>query len=254
MTTVSQGTSGSGTVVVMPTYEEVQNIRPTLRGLFKACPHIHVLVVDDNSPDGTGQLAEEMSQEDKRISVLHRSQRRGLGPAYVQGFQWALSRGYRYVCEMDMDGSHRPQDLARVLGALVEDQRLGLVIGSRRVQGGSTRHWPWYRDLVSRLGSWYARAALGLPYRDLTGGLRAYRAEVLRRIPLNQVRSSGYIFQVDMVRRLIQAGGQVKEVPIVFIERVGGHSKMGLSIVLEAIAQVTWWGLERRLGPGSRSD
>ena len=190
-------------------------------------------------------MAEDMASRDPRVHVIHRNARRGLGPAYIQGFHWSLEHGYDLICEMDMDGSHRPQDLARMLAVARGKTHPGLVIGSRRVRGGRTQHWPWYRDLISRVGSWYARIALGSSVRDMTAGLRVYRADVLRRIDLGRVRSSGYVFQVDMLRRVQAMGGSVVEVPIVFVERVRGSSKMDTGIVLEAMAQVTLWGLER---------
>ena len=236
---------GAGTIVVMPTYQEADNIGVTLPQLLACCPEVDVLVVDDNSPDGTGAKAEDMAKRDPRVHVIHRHDRRGLGPAYVQGFRWSLGHGYDLICEMDMDGSHRPQDLARMLAVARGKAHPGLVIGSRRVRGGRTQHWPWYRDLISRLGSWYARTALGSSVRDMTAGLRVYRADVLRRIDLRRVRSSGYVFQVDMLRRVQAMGLSVVEVPIVFVERVRGSSKMDAGIVLEAMVQVTLWGLER---------
>ena len=236
---------GAGIVVVMPTYQEADNIGVTLPRLLACCPEVDVLVVDDNSPDGTGALAEDMASGNPRVHVIHRHARRGLGPAYVQGFRWSLEHGYDLICEMDMDGSHRPQDLARMLAVARGETHPGLVIGSRRVRGGRTQHWPWYRDLISRAGSWYARTALGSSVRDMTAGLRVYRADVLRRIDLGRVRSSGYVFQVDMLRRVQAMGVSVVEVPIVFVERVRGSSKMDAGIVLEAMAQVTLWGVER---------
>ena len=236
---------GAGIIVVMPTYQEADNIGVTLPRLLACCPEVDVLVVDDNSPDGTGALAEDMASRNPRVHVIHRHARRGLGPAYVQGFRWSLEHGYDLICEMDMDGSHRPQDLARMLAVAQGETHPGLVIGSRRVRGGRTQHWPWHRDLISRAGSWYARTALGSSVRDMTAGLRVYRADVLRRIDLGRVRSSGYVFQVDMLRRVQAMGVSVVEVPIVFVERVRGSSKMGTGIVLEAMVQVTLWGLER---------
>ena len=236
---------GAGTIVVMPTYQEADNIGVTLPQLLACCPEVDVLVVDDSSPDGTGAMAEDMARHNPHVHVIHRHARRGLGPAYVQGFRWSLERGYDLICEMDMDGSHRPQDLARMLAVARGKAHPGLVIGSRRVRGGRTQHWPWYRDLISRVGSWYARIALGSSVRDMTAGLRVYRADVLRRIDLGRVRSSGYVFQVDMLRRVQAMGVSVVEVPIVFVERVRGSSKMDAGIVLEAMAQVTLWGFER---------
>ena len=236
---------GVRTIVVMPTYQEADNIGVILPQLLACCPEVDVLVVDDSSPDGTGAMAEDIASRDPRVHVIHRNARRGLGPAYIQGFRWSLEHGYDLICEMDMDGSHRPQDLARMLSVARGHAHPGLVIGSRRVRGGRTQHWPWYRDLISRVGSWYARTALGSSVRDMTAGLRVYRADVLRRIDLGRVRSSGYVFQVDMLRRVQDMGVSVVEVPIVFVERVRGSSKMDTGIVLEAMAQVTLWGLER---------
>ena len=236
---------GVRTIVVMPTYQEADNIGVTLPQLLACCPEVDVLVVDDNSPDGTGGMAEDMASRNPRVHVIHQNARRGLGPAYIQGFRWSLEHGYDLICEMDMDGSHRPQDLARMLSVARGHAHPGLVIGSRRVRGGRTQHWPWYRDLISRVGSRYARIALGSSVRDMTAGLRVYRSDVLRRIDLGRVRSSGYVFQVDMLRRVQAMGVSVVEVPIVFVERVRGSSKMDTGIVLEAMAQVTLWGLER---------
>lgn len=240
------------TLVVMPTYDERGNIRSTLSGVLARCPQVDILVVDDGSPDGTGVLADGMARSDRRIRVIHRAGKQGLGPAYLEGFRWALDQGYDIICEMDMDGSHRPADLVRILAVLASDPCLDLVIGSRRVKGGRTANWPWYRDLISRGGSLYARIMLGLPAKDVTAGFRAYRARILRRIPLDQVRSNGYVFQIDMLRRVLASGGHVAEVPIVFVERKVGSSKMSSSIVAEAMVQVTRWGVERLRG-GLRS-
>lgn len=231
--------------VVMPTYNERENLRTTLDGVFAYNPDIDVLVVDDGSPDGTGELAEHMAGENSRLHVMHREGKGGLGPAYLAGFAWALDRGYDVVCEMDMDGSHRPQDLARMLKVMRFDRGVDLVIGSRRVPGGRTEGWPWYRDLISRGGSWYARTMLGLGVRDMTAGFRAYRADLLRRMDLRSVQANGYVFQIDMTRRAAAVGGRILEVPIVFPERRRGVSKMDSAIVAEAMRCVTVWGVER---------
>lgn len=237
-----------GTLIVMPTYNEKDNLETTLSGIFSYCPQVNVLVVDDSSPDGTGDLAEEMAAADPRVFVIHRSIKRGLGPAYVAGFEWALLHGYQVICEMDMDGSHRPADLKRILDALEADPACDVVIGSRRVPGGGTENWPWYRDLISRCGSGYARHALGLATHDVTAGFRAYRSQALRRLHVDSIHANGYVFQVDMTRRVEYAGGQVTEVPILFVERTQGESKMGTGIVLEAMWRVTDWGIRRILG------
>lgn len=271
--------------VVMPTYNELDNLEPTLTALFERNPDVDVLIVDDNSPDGTGRLADVISRATRksavagthnaitehslqgnagistadlavanrvnrvtagsRLFVLHRAGKQGLGSAYLEGFAWALERGYDIICEMDMDGSHRPEDLRRILARIREDGDIDLVLGSRRVPGGTTRDWPWYRDAISRAGSSYARLMLGLKVRDMTSGFRAYRAPILRRLDLGSIDDNGYVFQIDMTRRVVAAGGTVVEVPIVFPERALGASKMDGSIVQEAMRKVTQWGVAR---------
>lgn len=238
-------TAQSRVVVVMPTYNELANLEPTIGGIMESCAGVDILVVDDASPDGTGELADRMAQKNPRIFVLHRKAKNGLGPAYLAGFQWALLRGYDVVCEMDMDGSHRPQDLPRLLAVMDNDPSVDLVIGSRRVAGGTTENWPWYRDLISRGGSWYSRLCLGIDVRDMTAGFRAYRASCLRRLRLDTVKANGYVFQIDMTRRVKAAGGRIIEVPIVFVERKRGKSKMSKAIVVEAMTSVTRWGFQR---------
>ena len=237
--------AGVDTCVVMPTYSERGNLETTLADLFAHNPHVHVLVVDDNSPDGTGVAADAMAAHDARIHVLNRPGKEGLGPAYIAGFRQALARGYEFICEMDMDGSHRGVDLATMLGVIRRNKRVALVVGSRRVAGGSTENWPLYRDLLSRCGSWYARTMLSLPVRDVTSGLRVYRAEVLGALEWKHLESNGYVFQIDMTRRVAAAGGLIQEVPITFAERVHGNSKMSLAIIAEAMARVTQWGFQR---------
>lgn len=232
-------------LIVMPTYNEKDNLQPTLSGISRCCPSVHVLVVDDSSPDGTGQEAEKMAQADRRIMVIHRSIKRGLGPAYLAGFEWALLHNYDIICQMDMDGSHRPEDLRKVIGQLVSRPDCDACIGSRRVPGGGTENWPWYRQAISWCGSTYARLALGLSTHDVTAGFRAYRAEALRRLHLDKIQANGYVFQVDMTRRIEYAGGRIIEVPIIFVERTKGSSKMGAGIVLEAMWRVTGWGIYR---------
>lgn len=234
-------------VIVMPTYNEVANLNTTLSGVFAHVPEAEVLIVDDNSPDGTGRLADFMAQGNRRIHVLHRPEKNGLGPAYLAGFHWALAHGYTLICEMDMDGSHRPEDLRRMLDVAKLNPDVDLVIGSRRVAGGETVNWAWSRDLISRVGSWYARTMLGLPVRDMTAGFRVYRAAMLARLGLERVQANGYVFQVDMTRRVAAAGGVIREVPIAFVERTLGKSKMSRNIVVEAMWRVTQWGCERLL-------
>ncbi|MEU4745591.1 polyprenol monophosphomannose synthase [Actinosynnema sp. NPDC023658] len=230
-------------LVVIPTYNERDNIGKIVKRLHAALPKVQVLVVDDGSPDGTGRLADEMAAADDRIHVLHRTEKAGLGAAYVAGFRWALDRGYAVVVEMDADGSHAPEDLPRLLDALRDAD---LVLGSRYVPGGSTVNWPKYREVISRGGNVYSQLALGAKVKDITGGFRAFRAEVLERLQLQTVASQGYCFQIDLAWRTIELGYRVVEVPITFTEREIGESKMSGNIVREALWRVTKWGVRRR--------
>ncbi|MFC0437997.1 polyprenol monophosphomannose synthase [Kutzneria buriramensis] len=230
-------------LVVIPTYNERDNIGPIVARLHEALPEAHALVVDDGSPDGTGQLADEMAAADERVHVMHRSEKAGLGAAYVAGFNWALDRDYGVIVEMDADGSHAPEDLPRLLDALTDAD---VVLGSRYVPGGRVVNWPKYRELISRGGGLYSRLALGTSIRDITGGFKAFRRSVLEKININSVASQGYCFQIDLTWRTIEAGFEVVEVPITFTERAIGESKMSGSIVREALLRVTKWGLRRR--------
>ena len=236
-------------LVVVPTYDERDNLRPIAERLFAAVPAADLLVVDDGSPDGTGEVADELAAEDPRVHVLHRTAKSGLGAAYTAGFAWAREHGYDVVVEMDADGSHPPEQLPRLLTALADAD---LVLGSRWVPGGEVVNWPVTRELLSRGGNAYTRRALGLPLRDATGGFRAYRRCVLDALPLDQVASQGYCFQVDLAWRTWQAGFRVVEVPITFVERVRGESKMSRAIVLEALWRVTLWGASRGVRGGLR--
>jgi len=232
-----------GVLVVIPTYNEAENLQPLLVRLLAAMPTAHVLVVDDNSPDGTGAVADTLSAADSRVHVLHRDAKHGLGAAYLAGFAWGLARGYEVLVEMDADGSHRPEQLSRLLAALAEAD---LVLGARWVPGGSVVNWPWHRELLSRGGNTYTRLALGLPLHDATGGYRAFRAATLRTLDLADVSSQGYCFQVDLAWRVVRAGFHVVEVPITFVERERGESKMSPAIVREALWRVTIWGARHR--------
>ncbi|KAA2265758.1 polyprenol monophosphomannose synthase [Solihabitans fulvus] len=240
----AQGRHELGPVlVVIPTYNERENLGPIVARLHAALPQAHALVVDDGSPDGTGALADEMAEADERVHVLHRTEKAGLGAAYIAGFHWALARDYDVVVEMDADGSHAPEDLPRLLAALREAD---LVLGSRYVPGGKVVNWPKHREWLSRGGNIYSKIALGAKLNDITGGFRAYRREPLERIKLDSVASQGYCFQIDLAWRTIEAGFRVTEVPITFTERVIGESKMSGNIVREALLRVTKWGLRRR--------
>ena len=230
-------------LVVVPTYEERDNVEPLAARLHAAVPGAHLLVVDDDSPDGTGAVADALARREPWAHVLHRAGKDGLGAAYVAGFAWARERGYDVVVEMDADGSHAPEQLPRLLAALEDAD---LVLGSRWVAGGQVVDWPRHRELLSRGGNAWTRAALGLPLADATGGYRAYRREVLDGLPLDRVASQGYCFQVDLAWQAWRAGYRVVEVPITFVERAVGRSKMSRAIVLEALWRVTWWGLTSR--------
>ena len=230
-------------LVVIPTLNELDNLPTILDRLHAAVPAAHVLVVDDASPDGTGRLADERAAADSRVHVLHRAGKAGLGAAYVAGFRWALERDYDAVVEMDADGSHAPEQLPDLLAGL---DRADVVLGSRWVAGGSVVDWPKRRELLSRGGNAYTRLLLRVPVRDATGGYRVYSRRVLQALDLDGVASQGYCFQVDLLWRALQAGFTVTEVPIRFVERVAGASKMSGAIVREALWRVTVWGVADR--------
>lgn len=241
--------SSTSALVVLPTYDEVENLPIVLGRLFAAVPEIDVLVVDDDSPDGTGDLADRMADADDRVHVLHRTGKQGLGAAYVAGFRWGLERGYDFVIEMDADGSHPPEALPEMISRVTGDAPWtpSLAIGSRWVPGGSVVNWPVSRQLLSRGGNLYARLALGLRLKDVTAGFRVYTRDALAAMDLAGIDSKGYCFQVDMTLRTLDGGGRVVEVPIEFRERELGESKMSRAIVVEAMARVTVWGVQRRL-------
>jgi len=238
--------TGPGPVlVVIPTYDEVTNIELVVRGVRAAVPDADVLVVDDASPDGTGAVADALAAADPAVNVLHRTAREGLGGAYRAGFGWGLARGYQVLVEMDADLSHQPAQLPAVLAGL--DAGADLSLGSRWVPGGAVRNWPKRREWLSRGGNAYVRLVLGLAVRDATGGFRALRRGALETIGIDQVASQGYCFQVDVVRRVVAAGMSVVEVPIVFVDRERGYSKMNGAVVREALWRVTAWGVSRLL-------
>jgi dolichol-phosphate mannosyltransferase len=233
---------GSSTVVVIPTYNERENILRIVERVLTSVPPARVLIVDDGSPDGTGAIADVIAATDGRVFVLHRAAKQGLGAAYLAGFAWALERGYETVVEMDADGSHAPEELPRLLRAL---EHADVVLGSRWVPGGSVHNWPASRRVLSQAGNLYTRVALGIALKDATGGYRAYRSSALADIGL-VVSSQGYCFQVELVWRAVRAGLTVIEVPISFVEREKGDSKMTAGIVAEALVSVTWWGVRER--------
>lgn len=230
-------------IVVIPTYNERPNLSSTVNRLRRAVPAADVLIVDDNSPDGTGQRADSLAVADPHIQVLHRARKEGLGPAYIAGFRWALERKYDLIVEMDADGSHQPEQLHRLLEPLAN---VDVVIGARWVPGGDVRDWSRARTLLSRGGNAYIRVALGMPVRDATSGYRAYRASVLQQIQLERVASAGYCFQADLTRRVVRTGARLIEVPITFVERTAGASKMSRAIMVESLIRVTLWGIADR--------
>lgn len=231
-------------LVIIPTYNERENIESIAGRVRAATPIVDILIVDDSSPDGTGEIADTMAAADEQIHVLHRAEKNGLGAAYIAGFRWAFEHGYDVMVEMDADGSHRPEELPRLLAALADAD---LVIGSRWVPGGKVTNWPKSREVLSRGANTYARLMIGMPLHDATGGFRAYRATTLEKIGLDGVVSRGYCFQIDLALRTVRHGLRVAEVPITFTDRVVGASKMSRDIVLEAMWRVTRWGLEARL-------
>jgi dolichol-phosphate mannosyltransferase len=230
-------------LVIIPTYDEAENIDAIVGRVRLAAPGADVLVIDDNSPDGTGKLADAIAAADDQVQVLHRHGKEGLGAAYLAGFRWALDRDYGVMVEMDADGSHQPEDLPRILTALADAD---LVLGSRWVPGGAVVNWPKQRLLLSRGGNTYARMVLGVPIRDITGGYRAFRRGTLLGLDLGDVASQGYCFQVDLAWQAVRHGFRVVEVPITFVERVHGSSKMSGGIVREALWRVTGWGIQSR--------
>lgn len=230
-------------LVIVPTYQERENVEQIVAAVLLAAPLVNVLVADDNSPDGTGEIADRIAAADTRVHVLHRAGKQGLGAAYLAGFAWGTEQGFDVLVEMDADGSHRPVDLPVLLAALVDAD---VVLGSRWVPGGTVVNWPRSREALSRGGNLYTRVALGIPLRDATGGFRAYRTTALEKLDLAGVQSQGYCFQVDLAWRAVRTGARVVEVPITFVERVRGESKMSRGIVVEALWRVTVWGVADR--------
>ena len=230
-------------VMVAPTYNEAENITEIVGRVRKAVPDADVLVVDDSSPDGTGDIADGLAAADPHVQVVHRTAKEGLGAAYLHGFRVALERGYDVIGEMDADGSHQPEQLPRLLEAL---QDADLVLGSRWVPGGSVVNWPWTRKALSRGGNLYTRVLLGIPVKDATGGFRLFRRTTLEKIDLGDVESVGYCFQADLAWRTVEAGLRVREVPIEFVERTRGESKMSPDVAVESLRRITAWGLRER--------
>ena len=227
---------------MMPTFNEIETLEHSVAQLFEHNTNVELLVIDDNSPDGTGNLAEQLGRENQKIHVMHREQKQGLGKAYLAGIQWGLAQGFDYLVQMDADGSHRAVDLPALL---TKANLTGLVIGSRWIPGGEVHNWPWYRKAISRFGNFYAARMLGSAIGDLTAGFRVYGRDLLLELPLGQVAAQGYGFQVEMTKNVIALSRPITEVPIHFVERENGTSKMTIDIVLEAFTLATKWGIER---------
>ncbi|MEX3514180.1 MULTISPECIES: polyprenol monophosphomannose synthase [unclassified Corynebacterium] len=236
--------NSASTLVIIPTFNELENL-PLITGRVRsATPDVHVLVVDDNSPDGTGDLADELAAKDENLHVLHREGKGGLLGAYLAGFEWGLERDYQVLCEMDADGSHAPEQLHLLLEAI--DDGADLVIGSRYIPGGETVNWPASREYLSRLGNIYISVALGAGLSDMTAGYRAFRRELLEALDFDELSNAGYIFQVDVAFRAVKMGFDVREVPITFTEREYGESKLDGSFVKDSLFEVTKWGVQHR--------
>jgi dolichol-phosphate mannosyltransferase len=235
-------------LVIIPTYNELQNLPVIVDRVHRSNPDVDILIVDDGSPDGTGVAADTLASGDTRIHVLHRPGKGGLGAAYIAGFRWGLDHGYGMLIEMDADGSHPPETLSLMIGTLSADPAVGLVIGSRWVNGGSVVDWPRRREVLSRAANLYSRTLLAIDVRDSTAGYRVYRSEVLETMAFEEISSRGYCFQIDMTLRTLDGGFMVREVPIEFRERQIGVSKMSTSIIVEAMTNVTVWGLKRLVG------
>lgn len=239
------------TLIVLPTYNEIESLSGVLARIRHSVPEADVVVVDDSSPDGTGALADRLAADDPQLAVIHRANKDGLGRAYLAGFDRALTHGYRFVVEIDADGSHDPAELP----VMIDLARGGadLVIGSRWVDGGAVRNWPWFRRLISRTGNLYARLMLHSSIRDITAGFRVYTTSALRTLDLAAVSAHGYGFQVELAWMLERSGLVVVEHPITFVERAAGTSKMGTGIVVEALVKVTVWGWKSRRAGTQRS-
>jgi dolichol-phosphate mannosyltransferase len=233
------------TLVVIPTYNEIESVPRLILKVSKLLPDVHMLIVDDGSPDGTADAVEALNQAEHkgRIFVLRRTEKAGLGAAYLAGFEWGFVHGYEAMVEMDADGSHRPEDLVTLLKVFYSDPSIDLVIGSRWIKGGSVVNWAKKRELLSRSANKYAGFMLGSSVKDMTAGFRVFKSSALQRIDFSTVKSQGYCFQIEMARKVMAFNGKIKEVPITFVEREFGVSKMDMKIVIEAMLRVTLWGL-----------
>lgn len=233
--------------MVIPTYNEASTAPILIASLLVSDPDLNILIVDDCSPDGTGELCEEIAQADSRLRVLHRQGKQGLGAAYLAGFSWGISRGYSHIAQMDADGSHNPTDLIRMLEFLRHNPETDLIIGSRWVQGGGVEKWSPVRKFLSIGANKYSRFVLRSSIKDLTAGFRIYRTSLLKKITSSQIQSQGYCFQIEMALRSASLEANIVEIPIIFLDRSGGVSKMNMNIIFEAMLRVTFWGFFNRL-------
>ena len=233
------------TLVIVPTFNELESAPRLISRVCELIPEVHILVVDDGSPDGTADVVESMAQGELvgRIHVMRRKEKSGLGAAYLAGFSWGIEHGYETLIEMDADGSHRPEDLVNLIKVSRANPSLDLIIGSRWVKGGAVRNWAKSRELLSRAANKYAKLMLHVGVNDVTAGFRVYKTSIIERIDFSTVLSQGYCFQIEMTRKVLSLNGKIKEVPITFIEREFGVSKMNMKIVIEAMVRVTLWGL-----------
>jgi dolichol-phosphate mannosyltransferase len=233
------------TLVIVPTFNELESAPRLISRVCELIPDVHILVVDDGSPDGTADVVESMAQGQLvgRIHVMRRKEKSGLGAAYLAGFSWGIEHGYETLIEMDADGSHRPEDLVNLIKISRANPSLDLIIGSRWVKGGAVRNWAKSRELLSRAANKYAKLMLHVGVNDVTAGFRVYKTSIIERIDFSTVLSQGYCFQIEMTRKVLSLNGKIKEVPITFIEREFGVSKMNMKIVIEAMVRVTLWGL-----------
>ena len=239
--------NGQQMLVIVPTYNEAQSAPRLISSVLELLPAIHILIVDDASPDGTADICQKIADADSfgRVHILRRTGKRGFSSAYIAGFKWGLTKDYGALIQMDADGSHRPIDLVTLIAEFEKNPSIDCLIGSRWTKGGSVVNWPLHRKFLSLFGTWYAQKLLALPYKDLTGGLRIYRGESLARLNLEVIRSNGYCFQIEMIRAFSSLEAVINEVPITFVEREQGESKMSRGIAFEAFWRVSLWGLQR---------
>jgi dolichol-phosphate mannosyltransferase len=243
-------------LVIVPTYNEVESAPRLITSILEVLPALHILIVDDESPDGTADICQKMADADSlgRLHILRRVGKRGFSSAYIAGFRWGMAKDYAALIQMDADGSHRAIDLASLITKFENDQSIDCLIGSRWTKGGSVVNWPKHREVLSRTANTYAKIVLGIKVNDMTAGFRIYRKNLLEKIDFENVISDGYCFQIELLIKIVTLGARVVEAPITFMEREFGVSKMRTNIIFEAISRVTFWGLQRALNIGGRNN